>query len=305
MKRLPDRYRREAVAMVRSSLAEHLGRTVQPAASDGPSTAGMAAGRARRRQPHLGPSLPRPLLSGGVGAAGDGAHECLATSLDHPPRTFAYPNGVWAAATESLLRRHGYETALGFDHRLTRLPPPPAAPLAAPPGHGRRAGTRRSDRVGRPPGAHDPTGRGCGRPARMTRGSSYERIEVEPRPTTTSTRRSPSSTPRSGSDAATIGSSGSTGRDRGVLRRASSGVMGGASRGSGCCCPGGSTGQAGRSMRTVPSRRPPRRAPRGRGCSACSTATSWSGQPTPARRCCSRPRTPTPGAATPSSAGHG
>jgi peptidoglycan/xylan/chitin deacetylase (PgdA/CDA1 family) len=122
MKRLPDHRRREVVALIRSRLEEHLGaplerRQATVAQLKGWLRAGHGVGNHTVDHPCLDRCTPEEQRRQVTEA-----HEWLATSLDHPPQTFAYPNGNWAAATEELLRSHGYETGLGFDHRLTRLP---------------------------------------------------------------------------------------------------------------------------------------------------------------------------------------
>jgi peptidoglycan/xylan/chitin deacetylase (PgdA/CDA1 family) len=48
------------------------------------------------------------------------AHDWLREVVAPVSWSFAYPNGNWAPAAEDELRKAGYATALGFDHRLAR-----------------------------------------------------------------------------------------------------------------------------------------------------------------------------------------
>jgi peptidoglycan/xylan/chitin deacetylase (PgdA/CDA1 family) len=122
MKDLPDPRRRDAVAQVRSSLEEHLGASLEQRQATIAHLQGwLQAGHDLGNHTVDHPCLDRCTLEEQRWQVTE-AHEWLTTSLDHTPRTFAYPNGNWAAETEGLLRRHGYETGLGFDHRLNRLP---------------------------------------------------------------------------------------------------------------------------------------------------------------------------------------
>jgi peptidoglycan/xylan/chitin deacetylase (PgdA/CDA1 family) len=121
MKNLPDPRRREAVAQVRSSFEERLGAPLEQRQATiahllGWLQAGHGLGNHTMDHPCLDRCTPEEQRRQVTDA-----HEWLITSLDYTSRTFAYPNGNWAAETEERLRRHGYETGLGFDHRLTRL----------------------------------------------------------------------------------------------------------------------------------------------------------------------------------------
>jgi peptidoglycan/xylan/chitin deacetylase (PgdA/CDA1 family) len=122
MKGLPDPRRREVVAQVRSRLEEDLGAPFeQRQATVAHLKRWLQAGHGLGNHTVDHPCLDRCSLEEQRRQVTE-AHEWLSKSLDHTPLTFAYPNGNWAAETEELLRRHGYATGLGFDHRLTRLP---------------------------------------------------------------------------------------------------------------------------------------------------------------------------------------
>jgi peptidoglycan/xylan/chitin deacetylase (PgdA/CDA1 family) len=50
------------------------------------------------------------------------AHSILTEALGHPPRSFAYPDGVGDGRVRAALASTGYEAAFLFDHRLSALP---------------------------------------------------------------------------------------------------------------------------------------------------------------------------------------
>jgi peptidoglycan/xylan/chitin deacetylase (PgdA/CDA1 family) len=51
------------------------------------------------------------------------AHSILGTTLAHPPRAFAYPNGEWDRTAEQVLQELGYRAAFLFDHSSETVPP--------------------------------------------------------------------------------------------------------------------------------------------------------------------------------------
>src|SRR5439155_19476270 len=50
------------------------------------------------------------------------AHRILKDALGHPPRAFAYPNGDHDDRVVGCVAETGYDVALLFDHRITRVP---------------------------------------------------------------------------------------------------------------------------------------------------------------------------------------
>ncbi|MGH2737774.1 MAG: polysaccharide deacetylase family protein, partial [Actinomycetota bacterium] len=52
------------------------------------------------------------------------AHRVLESTLGHPPRSFAYPDGDWDPRAGAWLRELGYKAGFLFDHRVSTLPMP-------------------------------------------------------------------------------------------------------------------------------------------------------------------------------------
>jgi peptidoglycan/xylan/chitin deacetylase (PgdA/CDA1 family) len=120
LKRCPDPLRRATVADLRVEVEQRIGCPLErEQATVDELRAWRAAGHAIGNHTWDHPCLDRCSPAEQVRQVETG-HEWLAATLGGPVTTFAYPNGNWAIETERALRRSGYRTALGFDHRVAR-----------------------------------------------------------------------------------------------------------------------------------------------------------------------------------------
>jgi len=119
MKRMPDPQRRKVLAELRTAAPS-------PPPPQGQlrhrdlrelESRGLAIGNHTASHPCL-PHCDLATLRQEISTA----HECLTSSLGHPPTSFAFPNGDEDLRARPLLGDLGYRSAFLFDHRLSRWP---------------------------------------------------------------------------------------------------------------------------------------------------------------------------------------
>lgn len=120
LKLLPDADRRTFVTDLAGRIQERLGRPYErPQLSTDQVLAWAGAGQEVGNHTWDHPLLDRCTEADQKRQVRD-SHDWLAEVVTPSVSSFAYPNGNWAASTEEVLRKAGYATSLGFDHRLAR-----------------------------------------------------------------------------------------------------------------------------------------------------------------------------------------